>query len=168
MTNVATYKRRRDASWLRGKTNRGGVKGRMIGSHSQILPTNSISPEILKQIFSNTGIPVTTCEIEQTLVTVITLWMQKKENWFETKQIWERCPDHFTVSSGGNKPLCVFFHTCVGKPQHLFVWFFHTYVVISTRVCKNTHLCGKNHTDGNCVVCGYYHTHVVKTKHVWK
>ena len=73
-----------------------------------------------------------------------------------------------TVSSGGNKPLCVFFHTCVGKPQHLFVWFFHTYVVISTRVCKNTHLCGKNHTDGNCVVCGYYHTHVVKTKHVWK
>ena len=73
-----------------------------------------------------------------------------------------------TVSSGGNKPLCVFFHTCVGKPQHLFVWFFHTYVVISTRVCKNTHLCGKNHTDGNCVVCGYYHTHVVKTKHAWK
>ena len=73
-----------------------------------------------------------------------------------------------TVSSGGNMPLCVFFHTCVGKPQHLFVWFFHTYVVISTRVCKNTHLCGKNHTDGNCVVCGYYHTHVVKTKHVWK
>ena len=79
MTNVATYKRRRDASWLRGKTNRGGVKGRMIGSHSQILPTNSISPEILKQIFSNTGIPVTTCEIEQTLVTVITLRMQKSK-----------------------------------------------------------------------------------------
>ena len=38
----------------------------------------------------------------------------------------------------------------------------------STRVCKNTHLCSKDHTDGNCVVCGFYHTHVVKTKHAWK
>ena len=34
----------------------------------------------------------------------------------------------FTVSSGGNKPMCVFYHTCVGKTQHLFVWFFHTCV----------------------------------------
>ena len=57
--------------------------------------------------------------------------------------------------------MCVYYHTCVGKTQHLFLWLFHTCVVISTRVCENTHLCGKNHTDGDCVVCGFYHTHVV-------
>ena len=42
---------------------------------------------------------------------------------------------HSTVSPGGNKPMCVFYHTCVEKTQHLPVWvfphmfgFFHTYV----------------------------------------
>ena len=41
MTNAGAHKRRRPACWLRGKTNREGVKGRMIGSRCQILQTNS-------------------------------------------------------------------------------------------------------------------------------
>ena len=40
MTNRGTHKRRRLACWLPRKTNREGVKGRMIGSRSQIVPTN--------------------------------------------------------------------------------------------------------------------------------
>ena len=44
----------------------------------------------------------------------------------------------------------------------------HTCLVISTRMCNKTHLCGQSHTAGPCVVCGFYHTRVGKTKHVWK
>ena len=57
---------------------------------------------------------------------------------------------------------CVCFTTHVWEKPNTCLFGF------STRVCKNTHLCSKDHTDGNCVVCGFYHTHVVKTKHAWK
>ena len=49
------YKRSLDPSWLPRITNREGVKGRMIGPNSQMLQTNSISPEIQIPVFSNTG-----------------------------------------------------------------------------------------------------------------
>ena len=41
-----------------------------------------------------------------------------------------------TVSSGGNKPMCVFYQTCVEITQHLSVWVFHTCLVISTHMCN--------------------------------
>ena len=44
-------------------------------------------------------------------------------------------------------------------------------VCFTTPVCLVfPHMCARTHTrtDGNCVVCGFYHTHVVKTKHAWK
>ena len=69
----------------------------------------------------------------------------------------------FTVSPGGNKPMCVFYHTCVVKTQHLPVCYFHICVVISTHMCERAHMCGKNHTSCPRVVCGVYHTCVGKT-----
>ena len=68
-----------------------------------------------------------------------------------------------TVSPGGNKPMCVFYHTCVVKTQHLPVCYFHICVVISTHMCERAHMCGKNHTSCPRVVCGVYHTCVGKT-----
>ena len=62
------------------------------------------------------------------------------------------------VSPGGNKPMCVFYHTCVVKTQHLPVCYFHICVVISTHMCERPHMCGKNHTSCPRVVCGVYHT----------
>ena len=41
-------------------------------------------------------------------------------------------------------------------------------VVITTRVCQKPHMCGKSHTDGSCIVCGFSHTYVGKPKHVWE
>ena len=68
-----------------------------------------------------------------------------------------------TVSPRGNKPMCVFYHTCVVKTQHLPVCYFHICVVISTHMCERAHMCGKNHTSCPRVVCGVYHTCVGKT-----
>ena len=51
--------------------------------------------------------------------------------------------------------MCVFYQTCVEITQHLSVWVFHTCLVISTRMCNKTHLCGESHTAGPCVVCDY-------------
>ena len=70
---------------------------------------------------------------------------------------------YYTVSPGGNKPMCVFYHTCVVKTQHLPVCYFHICVVISTHMCERAHMCGKNHTSCPRVVCGVYHTCVGKT-----
>ena len=41
-------------------------------------------------------------------------------------------------------------------------------VVITTRVCQKPHMCGKSHTDGSCIVCGFSNTCVGKPKHVWE
>ena len=73
------------------------------------------------------------------------------------------CPKQHTVSPGGNKPMCVFYHTCVVKTQHLPMCYFHICVVISTHMCERAHMCGKNHTSCPRVVCGVYHTCVGKT-----
>ena len=78
-------------------------------------------------------------------------------NWLKTY------PKKTTVSPGGNKPMCVFYHTCVVKTQHLPVCYFHICVVISTHMCERAHMCGKNHTSCPRVVCGVYHTCVGKT-----
>ena len=59
--------------------------------------------------------------------------------------------------------MCVFYHTCVVKTQHLPVWYFHICVVISTHICERAHICGKNHTSCPWVVCEVYHTCVGKT-----
>ena len=57
--------------------------------------------------------------------------------------------------------MCVFYHTCVEKSQHLSVGFSDTYLVISTHVCNKTHQCGKSHIAALCVEVGF-------TKQVWK
>ena len=95
MTNRATYKRRRLACWLPGKTNREGVKGRMIGSRSQILPTNSnlflrkskskyfqIQEEFQSQLAKSNK-----CRRQRKL------FRCNKANLFATK-IWQRWPEN--------------------------------------------------------------------------
>ena len=67
-----------------------------------------------------------------------------------------------TPLAQGEISLCVCFTKHVWKKPN------HTCLVISTHMCNKTHLCGQSHTAGPCVVCGFYHTHVGKTKHVWK
>ena len=68
----------------------------------------------------------------------------------------------FTPLAQGEISLCGCFTKHVWKKPN------HTCLVISTRMCNKTHLCGQSHTAGPCVVCGFYHTRVGKTKHVWK
>ena len=65
-----------------------------------------------------------------------------------------------TPLAQGEISLCVCFTKHVWKKPN------YTCLVISTRMCNKTHLCGQSHTAGPCVVCGFYHTRVGKTKHV--
>ena len=68
-------------------------------------------------------------------------YLQPEKGWIafvnatKIKTECEIMSTHFTVSPGGNKPMCVFYQTCVEKTQYLPVWvfphmfgYFHTYV----------------------------------------
>ena len=148
------------------------------GLRSQVFRKIQFSPEN-KFIF--TGLVERSCHLDETaraeerqLENIIFLFEQaaRRTNSLahqDSVSIWKQgWRQVSTVSSGGNKPMCVFYQTCVEITQHLSVSVFHACLVISTRMCNKTHLCGESHTAGPCVVCGFYHTHVGKTKHVLK
>ena len=79
----------------------------------------------------------------------------------KSASVWEKLCNRSPLAQG-EISLCGCFTKHVWKKPN------HTCLVISTRMCNKTHLCGQSHTAGPCVVCGFYHTRVGKTKHVWK
>ena len=78
------------------------------------------------------------------------------------------CLDSFgakglTDSSGGNKQVGGFSHTCVENAKHLqqyYCVFFHKCVPFPIHMCQNPNMCGKKHPGVNIPTCLFFSKHV--------